>query len=552
MNRISLAMAAAVLMAAVGFGCADDVGSTMQKSSALWATTIRNEYMAGIARFDSAAAHLERVVGEMTGDSASTLAARRAFADARLAYKRIEFLSEHFFPGTARSLNGPVLDEVEEDEPNVVLAPEGLQVIEEKLHAGPAIPGDSLRDDLHALRTNITRLRLLAQANRFSDQNIFDAMMREVVRVMALGLSGFDSPIAGTSVREAAAALDGVRNGLAVYAADLNERSPAVADRLDSLFAAAIGHLESNPDFIQFDRLHFIRSYADPIYAGLHQVQEALGIPFPDDRRAISTRATSIFGAGAFDPLYFAPGYAWIAGPAHVELGRILFFDPVLSGNGRRACASCHRPEMAFTDGMARSTAFDFKGSVSRNAPTLINAGLQASSFYDARVMFLEDQAADVLSNPAEMHGSMAAAVAKLRRSPEYAALFGKAYGAGENAINDLNIRIALASYIRSLVSFNAPFDRFLRGDDAAMAEPARRGFNLFMGKAKCGTCHFMPLFNGTVPPVFSRTETEILGVTERLTWCHRSSILMSGGIRCTISRSTGMPSRRRRSGTSS
>ncbi len=513
MKRLIIVIASVLLVLAIGYGFA---GNTARTTGIPRGETVREGYLAGIARLDSAVRVLETAIVRMNGDSASVREARLALADARLAYKRIEFLSEQFAPETSRGLNGPVLDEVEEDDPNqIVIAPEGLQVIEEKLYAEPAMPGDSVRDDLASLRANLLRLRTLAGAKELSDQNIFDAMLRQIVRVMALGLAGFDSPIAATSVREAAAALEGMRDGYAPYAPELRKKDPLLGRRLDSLFAGGIANLESNPDFLGFDRLHFIRAYANPLYSALHRAQAVLGIPFPEDRRAISVAAASPFDRDAFDPLFFAPSYAWETTPAHTELGRALFFDPVLSGNGRRACASCHRPELAFTDGAARSVAFDFKGSVERNAPTLLNAGLQGSSFFDGRVLYLEDQATAVLANPAEMHGSLAVSVEKLRLSPGYVKLFEKAYGRGEKAISDLNVRIALASYIRSLNSYNAPFDRYLRGENNALPESARRGFNTFMGKAKCGTCHFMPLFNGAVPPTFAKTEMEILGVTE-------------------------------------
>ncbi len=518
MNRIVLCSAAVLLVVLIGFVCIGDTGQASRSGTSSWAPVVKERYRAGIARLDSVAMRLATAIAEMDEELPSIQRARDLLAETRLAYKRIEFMSEHFSPETSRGLNGPVLDEVEEDDPNqIVLAPEGLQVIEEKLYADPPLPPDSIDGDIITLRANIKRLGLLAAAVDFSDQNIFDAMLREIVRVMALGLAGFDSPVAQNAVRETAAALEGVRECYEVYRDDLRQKSTGGAGReLDSLFAAAIAHLESNPAFLGFDRLGFIRAYADPIYRALHGAQRRLGIPLPDDRRAIMAEAPSIFDRTAFDALFFAPSYSWETTPAHVELGRVLFFDPVLSGNGRRACASCHRPELAFTDGVARSRAFDRKGTVIRNSPTLLNAGLQGNSFHDGRVFYLEDQVTAVLSSPTEMHGLPAAAVEKLRGSPEYVAMFRKAYGEDAQPVSDRAIRMAIASYVRSLVSYAAPFDRYVRGEEGVMSESAKRGFNLFMGKGKCGTCHFMPLFNGAVPPTFAKTDVEILGVTER------------------------------------
>jgi cytochrome c peroxidase len=185
----------------------------------------------------------------------------------------------------------------------------------------------------------------------------------------------------------------------------------------------------------------------------------------------------------------------------------------MLSGNGSRSCASCHNPEKAFTDGLAKSIAFDFKGAINRNAPTIINAGLQRGSFYDMRVTFLEDQATDVLTNASEMHGSLPKAVSLLGQSAEYSSLFNKAFPQDSIALTERNLKISIASYVRSLTSMNARFDQYMRGDTNRLTALEKQGFNVFMGKAKCATCHFMPLFNGTVPPDFEKTEAEILGV---------------------------------------
>jgi cytochrome c peroxidase len=192
----------------------------------------------------------------------------------------------------------------------------------------------------------------------------------------------------------------------------------------------------------------------------------------------------------------------------------MLFFDPILSGNHSRSCASCHVPAKAFTDGQAKSIAFDFKGQVNRNAPTVINAALQRSLFHDARVVFLEDQASDVVANPNEMHGSLREAAGQVAQSPGYVALFKRAFPEqAPETLSETHLKVALASYVRSLSGMNARFDGYMRGDKTQLTALETHGLNLFMGKAKCATCHFVPLFNGTVPPAFDRTEAEIIGV---------------------------------------
>ncbi|HEU4457359.1 MAG TPA: cytochrome c peroxidase, partial [Longimicrobium sp.] len=304
---------------------------------------------------------------------------------------------------------------------------------------------------------------------------------------------------------------------VAPYAGDLRRSDPALADELDARFAAAIATLQSAPAPDDFDRLAFLTDRADPLAKALWRARERLGIPAPPDRRAWRGTAATLWEADAFDAIAFAPSGAEDAPADRAALGHLLFFDPVLSGDGSRACASCHVPERGFADGRPRPAPMRVGGVVPRrNTPTVVNAGLQAGVFYDLRTAFLEDQVTDVVRNPDEMHGDFDRAAALLAGSPEYAARFRRAFPGADTAVKEGKIRATVASYVRSLDGMNAPFDRYVRGDRAAMGEAERRGFNLFMGRARCGSCHFAPLFNGTVPPAYTRAETEVLGVPDR------------------------------------
>src|SRR5699024_1853401 len=181
---------------------------------------------------------------------------------------------------------------------------------------------------------------------------------------------------------------------------------------------------------------------------------------------------------------------------------------------GMRSCASCHIPDKAFTDGLSTNTNIHSGKSLPRNTPTLLNVALQSNFFYDMRVLTLEGQAHDVLTNPDEMDGSMEDIIAYLSQDSTYQKLFSKAYSDWKNPeIDSSKILNALASYDRSLTKLNSRFDQFMRGDSTALSSQEIDGFNLFMGKAKCATCHFMPLFNGLLPPKFVSSEAEVIGV---------------------------------------
>jgi cytochrome c peroxidase len=194
----------------------------------------------------------------------------------------------------------------------------------------------------------------------------------------------------------------------------------------------------------------------------------------------------------------------------------MLFFDPVLSANNKRACASCHDPKKAFTDGKPKSTALSFEGTVDRNAPTLINCVYNERFFHDMRSDALEDQIEHVLVNRKEFDTDMLRIIDKLKQSEEYVEMFNNAFKTldGEK-LNGHTISFAVSAYVSSLRGFNSPFDKYVRGEQVYIDEAVRRGFNLFMGKAACGTCHFAPVFNGTVPPRYEESESEVLGVAE-------------------------------------
>jgi cytochrome c peroxidase len=173
--------------------------------------------------------------------------------------------------------------------------------------------------------------------------------------------------------------------------------------------------------------------------------------------------------------------------PAAVALGQKLFFDARLSGDGTVACATCHDPARAFTDG--RPQSIGIHGRVGqRNSPTVLNALYNKTQFWDGRVNTLEQQAALPITNPFEMGApSVDAAVAKIAGDKDYATQFMQAFGRG---VNEQDMLRAIATYERTLVSFDSPFDHFVAGDQNAISESAKRGWGLFNSKARCNLCH--------------------------------------------------------------
>ena len=171
-----------------------------------------------------------------------------------------------------------------------------------------------------------------------------------------------------------------------------------------------------------------------------------------------------------------------------VDLGKKLYFDKRLSVDDTVSCATCHDPALGFADGKPVGEGIQGKKGA-RNSPTVLNSMFNVDQFWDGRAKSLEEQARGPLINPVEMAMPSHDAVAeKVRGISEYGPAFEKAFG--PNSINIDNIAKAIASFERTQLSGNSAFDRFVAGQQDAISESARRGFELFKGKARCITCH--------------------------------------------------------------
>jgi cytochrome c peroxidase len=224
--------------------------------------------------------------------------------------------------------------------------------------------------------------------------------------------------------------------------------------------------------------------------------------------------------------------------PEKVALGRMLFWDPILSGTRDVACATCHHPSFGYADGLDVAIGVNGLGLgasrhfapdrpthfVKRNSPTILNTAFNgidalaayvpssAPMFWDSRVQSLEAQALEPLKAADEMHGdagdshdAVDQAVARISAIPEYRRLFASAFGA-RAAVTATTLSRAIAAFERTLVTTNAPYDRYLRGDATAMTEQQIRGMDTFQ-RMGCANCHGGPMF--------SDYKTHVLGVPE-------------------------------------
>jgi len=177
---------------------------------------------------------------------------------------------------------------------------------------------------------------------------------------------------------------------------------------------------------------------------------------------------------------------------AKVALGKALYFDKRLSSNNTVACASCHRPDASWADVTPVSEGVEHKLG-GRNSPTILNAGYIVPQFWDGRALHLEKQAVGPVANPVEMDLPLPKLIERLKASPGYVRMFKDAFNAEPS--EDL-VAKAIASFERTIISKNSPYDKYLEGDHKAMSPAAIRGMKLFGGKGHCMSCHSGPVFS--------------------------------------------------------
>lgn len=173
--------------------------------------------------------------------------------------------------------------------------------------------------------------------------------------------------------------------------------------------------------------------------------------------------------------------------PEKIELGKKLFFDRRLSGDGTMSCSTCHDPKQGFSDGLATSLSYPTTKNW-RNSPTLINIAFQKSLFHDGRSQSLEEQALFPMMSAFEMNQNLDFLEEEIRAVPEYRQAFAAVFGDDDTTRE--RIAQALASFQRTLVSATAPVDKFLAGDDKALSPEAQKGYEIFTGKGNCISCH--------------------------------------------------------------
>lgn len=339
-----------------------------------------------------------------------------------------------------------------------------------------------------------------------------------LLNLAAIYTTGFECPDAERIIPELRGMMEEVKGIYQTYEGIFPE-APLSEEYL-KLYDSAIAFVQNQAgDYRRFDHFAFIQNYIDPLFS-LNQrfirEYQVVSASFVD--YSLNDEAHSIFEKD----LYYAQNPKGVflrvndqkALTTIDEIGKLLFYDPILSGNNARSCASCHHSDAYFTD-TAQATALQFnrRDRLPRNTPSLLNVGYNHLVMLDGKHSSLQNQLKAVIANPLEMGGNPAEVLEKVLSCPDYKKAFEALlrYTPQETGVTMDHIASAITLYYSKFSDAYAPFDEAMR-EHKPLPPSAVRGFNLFMSKARCGTCHFVPQFNGVKPPYVS-SEFEVLGV---------------------------------------
>ncbi|MDY0781537.1 cytochrome-c peroxidase [Tenacibaculum sp. IB213877] len=437
--------------------------------------------------------------------------AKTLFTKLRNAFKKAEPYASYLNPEVGHRANGPALP-VLTDDTQRVLHPIGLQKIEESIYEGD-VSNSVYQEEIRLTKGLLSVLKKNIENRKLTPQRFFVATHQQLFRIISLGISGFDTPVSQLGIKESAISLESLQF---VYENSIQSTIKSKDEKLDTEFrdniSKAVNFIKQNDDFNTFDRYTFIRDYMNPITKNWVAIRKESDIWEPIQTTPFNFDAPTFFEENSFNVNFFTQPNNRNPSEKQIELGKKLFFDPQLSSGGKMACATCHIPEKGYADGLTVSLDNSGKG-LQRNTPTLINTALQQSFFWDGRSATLLDQISSVFLNPQEFDTNVHQFSNEILKDTTYYKLFQDAFGCVSTKNTD--VIKAISSYVSTLNGFNSKFDKNIRGEEATFTEEEKLGLNLFMGKALCATCHFMPLTNGTVPPFFKETEKEVIGVPE-------------------------------------
>ena len=468
---------------------------------------------------------LATIAGAPLDSPAGIAQVKHRIALARLRLKDADFWMRYLEPIAYDRINGPLRVEWENEVFEKYEKPYrreggGLSLAELALDDS-VVSRDTL---LMLVRASIAALPTF-EADSITRQlehhpHLYLANRLFLLNLAAVYTTGFECPDFANIVPELRSMLAGVGRIYDAYDASF-PTTPLPRDYRE-LYAKMVAFVAGQPDdFAAFDHFTFIRDYVNPLFAiNQRLIRDDGAGPRNTNDYALNDDCTSIFSKRLYLAQNTKGVYSLVQDPKALaeirRIGRLLFYDPLLSANNQRSCASCHDPSQCFTDTTVRTALqLDRRGRLPRNAPSLADVTLNHLIMLDGLRTTLPDQAHAVITNPIELGGDEKAILGKVMSCSEYRKAFTRFQKLvpEQRRITMEHVISAITLYYGAFSEADAPFDDAINAR-ASLGDDAHRGFNLFMSKAQCGTCHFVPHFNGIKPPYIS-SEFEVLGVPE-------------------------------------
>lgn len=483
-----------------------------------------NFYQSHLDAFDDEQQNLIAYIGSLPSISSSNINdIKRKIWDVRLKMKGLDFWLRYLEPVVYMKINGPLPVEWENEVFEKFEKPykregAGLSLAELYLDES-STQKDSLINLLQQSQNALATFRADSITRFFQKpDHFFFANRLFLLNLAAIYTTGFECPDTSRVIPELSSMLNDVGEIYSVFSNSFPNDSVYqnyfVLYNAMQRFVSEQGQTPST-----FDHFHFIKEYVNPLFALNQQfIHRYHAISKSYNDYSLNNNCYSIFDKTLYrgqneKGIFIAVDDTTALNDIR-ETGRLLFYDPILSGNGKRSCASCHKPTEYFTDTtFETSLQFDAKSRLPRNTPSLINAVYNHLLMLDGKHYTLQNQAEEVISNPVEMGCSADEIVTNVMSCNTYKKAFQRYVKLTPNypEISLEHIVSAVTLYYSGFSKFAAPFDRAMNGT-AELDKASIDGFNLFMSKAQCGTCHFVPLFNGVKPPYIS-SEFEVLGV---------------------------------------
>jgi cytochrome c peroxidase len=350
-----------------------------------------------------------------------------------------------------------------------------------------------------------------------------------LLNLAAIYTTGFECPDTTRIIPELRAMLTDTYTAYVAFNSSFPQTP--LTDNYLSAFKNTIRFANNQPlNYSQFDHFAFIRQYVNPLFALNQQLIRQYHISSRSNvDYSLTKTSTSIFSKALYNGQNSKGIFLRVTDAAVLaeldNVGKLLFYDPILSGNNMRSCSSCHQSTAFFTDTVtATALQYNHTEMLERNTPSLLNAPYNHLLMLDGKHIAMKDQAKEVITNAKEMGSNEQDVLQKVLSCKEYKGTFKRLlkYTPQESEITMEHITSAITFYYSKFSTCAAPFDEAMNMKKE-LDPQANRGFNLFMSKAQCATCHFVPQFNGVKPP-YVGSEFEVLGVPADTTYKALSS----------------------------